>query len=323
MVALPQLNIGRKTAMLASAFVLFFVCTPNVFGYTVENIPSVDVRSDFVVGPGKFELEINPGESKTVEIIVTNRMGDTRTFNITTEDFRGSQNTQDTVVLLGEDRGPYSLKDYVSVPEQSFVLEHAQRATIPITISVPADAEPGGLYGSLLINTASKPTGKPGPSSTIVARIGTLFFVTIPGPVAKEGALKEFATVNNETVYGSGPVDFYLLYENTGSVHLNPYGEISVKNMLGKEVSRMVVQPWFAMPDSVRLREVQWESPLLLGRYTAVASINRGYDNVIDTMEFSFWVVPVKLLAGVCGIIVVVILVLWFVVTRFEIRKKS
>ena len=77
------------------------------------------------------------------------------------------------------------------------------------------------------------------------------------------------------------------------------------------------------MPDSVRLREVQWESPLLLGRYTAVASINRGYDNVIDTMEFSFWVVPVKLLAGVCGIIVVVILVLWFVVTRFEIRKKS
>lgn len=310
-----------KVGVLIFACV-FFVSPFVARAYVIEALPDDVVRSDFVVGPGKQELEIKPGESKTVNITVSNRMGDTRIFNLDTEDFTGSKSTEDTVILLGEDSGPYSLKDFISFPEPSFELRHAQRAIVPVTIFVPADAAPGGLYGSVLVSTASKPGESKGPSSAIVTRIGTLFFVRVPGDVTEEGKLTQFQTKEAQKIYGAGPVTFELLYENNGSVHLNPSGEISIKNILGKEIGKVDVEPWFAMPDSLRLREVNWESGFLLGKYTAVASIYRGYDNIVDTMEFSFWVIPIKLLVLVCVVMVILLFVIRFIVTRFEIKMK-
>ena len=291
--------------------------------YKIEKIPGDEVRGDFVVGPGKIELEIKPGESKTVNITVTNRMGDTRIFNLETEDFTGSNDTQNTVVLLGDERGPYSLKDFISYDEKSFVLNTGERAVIPVTIFIPADAEPGGRYGSVLSSTASKPNEQSSSAaSAIIARIGTLFFVRIPGEVQEMGELKEFATQNEQKIFNSGPINFRMLYENTGSVHVNPYGEIRIKNILGKDIGAVEVLPWFAMPGSTRLREVAWSSGFLLGKYTAVASINRGYDNIVDTMEFSFWVVPVQLLAIICVSIAALIFIVRFIFTKFEFRRK-
>lgn len=308
--------------MFAIAFVFFLLPKSFVSAYVIETIPGQDVFGDFVAGPGKIELEIKPGESVTRNITVTNRMGDTRFFKLEVEDFTGSDNAEATVVLLGDEKGPYSLKDYISFPEDTFELKHGERAVIPVTVFVPADAEPGGLYGSVLSSTASKPNEVSGASNTIVARIGTLFFVTIPGPVHNDGQLKEFTTKGSQKMFGAGPIDFRLLYENRGSVHVNPYGEIRVKNLLGKEVANIEVSAWFAMPGSLRSREVKWPSSFLIGKYTAVASINRGYDNIVDTMEFSFWVIPVKLLAVFVIALALLILGLRFIVTRFEIRKK-
>ena len=58
------------------------VSTPS--GYTTEFIDDVAgvVAGDFVVGPGKSELTIEPGQSKRVEMIITNRTGDTREFKL-------------------------------------------------------------------------------------------------------------------------------------------------------------------------------------------------------------------------------------------------
>src|SRR5574343_157718 len=113
-----------------------------VSAYTIETIPNPDeVFGDFVVGPGKVELEMNPGETKVVNLMVTNRMGDDRIFNLDIEDFTGSDNPESPALLLGDARGPYSLKDYLSVPEKKFELKQGQRAVIPVTVFVPADAE--------------------------------------------------------------------------------------------------------------------------------------------------------------------------------------
>ncbi len=302
--------------------VLFLVPKSFVSAYVIETIPGQDVFGDFVAGPGKVELEVKPGESVTRNITVTNRMGDTRFFNLDVEDFTGSSDTETPVVLLGDEKGPYSLKDYISFPEKTFELKHGQRAVIPVTVSVPSDAQPGGLYGSVLSSTVSKPGQNGGAKNSIIARIGTLFFVTVPGPVNHEGSLKEFSTKGLQKLFGSGPIGFRLLYENKGNVYVNPSGEIRIRNLMGKEVANIEVEPWFAMPNSLRSREVEWKSSFLIGKYTATASIDRGYDNIVDTMEFSFWVIPVKLLALFVVVLAIFILGVRFIITRFEIRKK-
>lgn len=296
--------------------------------YPIEGIPGGDyVVGDFVVGPGKIDLTIEPGMSRTVEMTVTNRTGERRRFNLTVEDAAGSQDPATSVVLLGDDRGPYSIKDYISLPAKSFELEHNQRARVQVTINVPRNAEPGGLYGSVLVDTVAV-DAVPGdgmgtaPQSAIIARIGTLFFVTIPGAVERSGSLIDFTTVPEQTFFQSGPVNFGIYFENTGTMHLAPYGEVSIRNMMGDEVGNVALEPWFVLPQSKRLREVTWNRELLFGRYVATVQVNRGYDDIIDTESFTFWVLPWKIVLGAFALVFLVVFIIRAFFRTFEFKRK-
>ncbi len=54
----------------------------NTSPYPTEPLLGDAVYGDFVVGPGKIEVEIEPGQSKVVQMTVANRTGNTRTFRI-------------------------------------------------------------------------------------------------------------------------------------------------------------------------------------------------------------------------------------------------
>jgi hypothetical protein len=77
------------------------------------------------------------------------------------------------------------------------------------------------------------------------------------------------------------------------------------------------------MPNSVRTREVKWDRDLLIGRYTATAEINRGYDDVIDVATYSFWVIPWKLALGAFVAFFTFFMLLRFIFTRFEFKRKK
>ncbi len=311
---------------ICTVFVIMFFVMQPMFVHAAYKIESIDVANvvnkDFVVGPGKIEIELNPGESKTAAIMVSNRTGDTKTFTLQVEDFTGSKNPDESVVLLGNERGPYSLKDFLHFESKTFELKNGERAVVPVTVTLPVDVEPGGRYGSVLVSTTATKTAA-SQSSAIVSRLGVLFFIKTPGDVMEDGHVSSFNTANNKKLFGSGPINFKLLYENNGSVHLNPYGEIRIKNMVGEEVGGIEVDPWFAMPQSVRTREVSWNRSFLFGRYTASASINRGYGDIIDTNEFSFWVIPWKIAATVAVVIFLIVFFLRLIIGRFEIKRKA
>ncbi len=97
-----QIRLSIVGLLVAFAWLLFVPTHTNA-AYEIEKLPEDTVVGDFVVGPGKVELSVQPGETKTVELLVTNRMGTARTFNLAIEDVTGSQDPNTTVVLL-EDR---------------------------------------------------------------------------------------------------------------------------------------------------------------------------------------------------------------------------
>lgn len=296
-------------------------------GIKIESLGSnMSVLGDFVVGPGKFDASLNPGDSKLFILNVTNRMGDERAFKIEIEDFTGSRSSDQTVILLGSERGPYSLRDYIEVPANEFSLRHGEKASIPITISIPYDEEPGGRYGSVVISTVSKPaekdSGEIRGGAAIISRIGTLFFVRIPGAAEESGFVHKFQTKAGKKLFINPPVSFEILFDNAGSVHLAPYGEIRINNILGKEVDVIEIDPWFAMPDSLRLREVSWEKDWVFGLYTAHASINRSYRDIIDEKDFTFLVLPWKPLLTFLVLVFILVLFVRFVSKKFEFRRK-
>lgn len=302
---------------------------PVELGIPVERIPNAsDVVGDFVVGPGKFEAMVTPGKSNTMEMVITNRTGYDRRFNLEVEDVTGSSDGSDSVILLGNDRGPYSIKDYIEFPATSFDLKQGERARLPVTITIPADAEPGGFYGSVLVTTTSL-KGEDVPAangaavrSPVIQRIGVLFFITVPGDSLYDGGLRDFSIIPDQTWYEKGPINFGVTYENTGAAHVNPYGELRIVNMFGEEVGFRELQPWFVYPKAVRLREISWNRDFLYGRYTATLYLNRGYDDIIDEMSVTFWVIPWKYLVAGIGFLFIILFLFRSFFRRFEFKRK-
>ena len=150
--------------------------------YRLEKIEGIIDVGDFVVGPGRTEIEVSPGETVVREITITNRISDGRTFILEVDDITGSADGSTAVTLADGQRGPYSIRDYISFPEKSITLNLGERAVVPVTITIPTDAEPGGLYGSVLVSTdRSSENNEDGSRTPVIARIGSLFFVTVEG----------------------------------------------------------------------------------------------------------------------------------------------
>lgn len=292
--------------------------------YTVERIEGVIDAGDFVVGPGRTEITISPGETVVQEITVTNRISDNRVFILEVDDITGSADGSSAVSLTDGERGPYSIRDYITFPEDRITLNLGERARIPVTISLPPDAEPGGLYGSVLVSTERAATEQiaEGPRSPIIARIGSLFFVTVRGEVERNAALVGVKTLDNRWWYEKGPVNIGITHENKGSVHLNPYGEVSIKNIFGEEVGFVEIDPWFVLPKSLRTREIAWDREFLFGRYEVTARINRGYDDVVDEATTVFWVLPWKIVLGLFLVIFIIVFSIRAFFRTFEFTRK-
>jgi hypothetical protein len=314
----PTLMVGSTTVADAK---------PVIQPYQIESISGNTLQmGDYVVGPGRLEVTVKPGETVVRNMTVTNRISNGRQFELTVEDLSGSADASQAVVLLGDKNGPYTLKDDISYPAKKFSLDLGQRAIIPVSITMPPNAEPGGYYGAVLVSTVQEGMGDAnaeGAHSPIISRIGTLFFITVPGKADIEGKVKDFSTKNNQWWFEKGPITMSLLYENTGAVHLNPYGEIHITNMFGGEVGFVEVDPWFILPKSLRLRELTWDREFLFGRYTITAKINRGYDNVIEEKVIHIWVLPWKILAGIFVGLFLLISFIRFFFRSFEFKRKS
>ena len=295
------------------------------FQKTNMDIPA---QNDFVVEPGKTEIFLNPGESVIKNITITNRIGKNIKFKLTAEDMMGTDDPQSPIKLLGDERGPYSLKNFIEPEISEFSLNLGDRITIPVKVSVPIDAEPRGYYGALIVSNEPEVLSEEQSKETegkarLVSRIGSLFLLRINGEGKESGSLEDFKIIGpSKTFYENRPKGFEILFKNDGNVHLVPYGKIIIKNILGKDVGMIPVDAYFSLPDSIRYREVLWSQGTGLGRYTANLSLYNGYGNENTEASVAFWIIPWKILLVTFLGLIMVISLIYYISTRFELRKK-
>lgn len=297
--------------------------------YKSERISGNIEVGDFVVGPGRSEITAKPGETVTVEVSVTNRINTGREFFLSVEDIEGTQDGTSMRALPAGQKSPIGLVDFVSFQQDSLILDIGERARIPVKVTVPANASPGGYFGAVMVSTV-RDAGSGGdyaPRSPLIARVASLIFLTVEGDVITEGETLNIETLNKFENFGwwyeSGPIELGILYENTGTVHLNPYAEVSIKNIIGEEVGYIQLEPWFVLPKALRVREFTWDREFLFGYYTVEARVNRGYEDQIDTVTTSFWVLPWKLVGSIFIGLFIIIFAVRFFFRTFEFKRKG
>lgn len=258
------------------------------------------IEPSLTLGPGKIEVELIPGGQITKNIFVTNNLGREAIFDLSFEDIEALPAKDGGVKFLGQATGQFSLKNYLNVPEQSFVLANGEKKTIPVTVTLPNQAPVGSLHGAILLtprvsNQSAGPQTRP--------RLGLLVFVKVAGERQESGSLVGF-TKDHFIYVGSQSAIFSLLFKNQGNTYVNPYGLITLKPLFWGATKNLVIKPWFVLPQSSRSRALI--APKLgAGIYQAELKLNRGYNNIIDSQRVWFVVIswPVLLLIIILGLL--------------------
>jgi hypothetical protein len=278
------------------------------------------------IAPPLIYLTVNPGQTITTPIYIRDVSGGDLIVTSQIDDFVAGGDSGTPKILLNNDASnPYTMKNWV-VPPASLLLVPRQIRTLTLTLNVPSNASPGGHYGVIRF-TATPPSLK-GTGVSLSASLGSLMLVTVNGKITQHLSVQSF-TVNNGGKAGgffeSGPVNFVEQLKNTGNVHLQPVGQVSIFDMFGKKLAAVNVNlpPGNILPSSTR----QFSQPLnsevignkmLFGHYSADLKVTYGTSHIVLTDSIGFWVIPVKLIA-----IVIIVLVGGFFVLRYILRRYN
>lgn len=313
---------------IVGAIVFLMSSTIPVLASKTEKMKPNPERGGFDMAPGSFGVEVNAGDTFKQTIQVTNWSGKTSRFKVEVEDFEGSKTVDNSgVVLQGANPGRFSARDWVKPEFWEFSMDREDRMWFDVEVTVPKNADSGDHYASVLVTMLADPvkddqkTDKKQSNVAIQSRVGVLMFLRVRGPIKESGELQSFAVWKKW--YEKTPVDFTSVFKNDGTVRLKPEGKIEIKNWFGNVVETIPVETYNVLRDSVRAMNYHWEKKgFHIGKYTAVLSLNRGYENAVDVKVVTFWMIPWKQILITLLILLVVYKTLRFVGSKFEVRRK-
>ncbi len=233
----------------------------------------------FSLTPGKEEVSLAPGAATIKNLTVVNNLGREASFTLNLESVAGSEVPGETVKFLTQTASPYSLQRFLTLPVKTFTLRDGESRVVPVAIDVPATTPPGGYFGALTV--AVTPESKS--VTKVTARLSSLWFVKVDGPVAAAGHLLNFGPIGGVWQFWPKQLNFQFSFQNEGNTYLNPYGGIELKPRLAWGFTRsIIVPPNFVLPGSTRLFEIKAPAGTFCGWYKTTLKLNRGYNNVID-----------------------------------------
>ena len=279
------------------------------------------------VSPVRLEITGDPGATVQGELFLFNEQESTKTFYSSFENFEPSGDSG-TPYFIGAQDG---LATWLQTDSQ-IILESGERLTVPFSITIPQNAEPGGYFAAIF--WGNQPPSQDGGVS-IGGKIGVLILLRVSGEIEESGGLLNFNGKDKQKFFNSLPVTFEYRLNNTGGDRVVPLGEIKIKNTFRFTSATLLANKneGSVLPGSIRKFEVVWgDQPpkvnseaesdsgffTMVGRqwqefhfgwYTARLSLVWGDTNQTANASYNFFVIPWQLLLVVFSLAIVV----WFI----------
>lgn len=308
----------HNTIMILTLKNSFLILLLALCGWvTMVSAQSSELTQTLSVSPTLFQMTANPSQAWVSEIRVSNVNDYPITVYPQVVNFApsGESGQGNLIPIFTTETKGQTLAEWVTISSSSVVISPQQTVGIPFTVQVIGDPAPGGHYAAILVGT--KPSENNGGAAQVQTAqfVTSLLFVRISGDVVEKGGIREFTTKNS--LYSEPAIDFEIRFENTGNVHLQPQGDITITNMWG--IKRGVIpinyQTHFGnvLPSSIRKFSFTWtgeKSSYDIGRFKAIATLGYGEDTKnFATSTTYFWVIPLKQIS-VIGL--VLLLLFWF-----------
>lgn len=313
-----KFGLQKKIAIL---FVLLALAASSGFFFArpvraEDSSDSSDITQELTLSPFLFDEQIAKGQSATESIVLTNQSSSAIQLSVRTSDFIPGQDGGNPVFDPNDaDNNPkYSLSTWLSIGKIPASIPAGGDVSVPVTISVPVDAEDGSHYGGVLF-TYSVPESDSLVSVTKEA--ATLFFVQT-GTVHPALDITSFAS--KKIITGSS-VSFETVLSNTGTIHLQPKGYIHISNIFGTLVAvpQTNADAQRVLPATTRAFSASWNAGFRFGPYHVDEVVYFGAPgqqvfeaNAAETL----WFVPIVPL-----ILIVIALILLFVIGKIGLKK--
>jgi len=299
---------------LTSALPLFAV-SENAFALTIT--------------PPLVKINMQPGESWSSSIKIINNNPIATSIYAQTADFKSGE---DGGVVFLENNSPeeaaghFLLSRWMNINSEAIPMAPFETKEIPVTISIPINAEAGGHYAAVLVGTKPAESKLSGSGIKTASMLASLFMLNVKGNTIEDGRIRDFFSAQD--YYKEPNVSLILRFENTGNVHLQPQGQIVIYNMFGQEKDTIAINQKSdfgnVLPKSTRKWEFNWQGEkgfLASGRYRADLALSYGdqaKQSVSQTVYF--WVIDVKAVATATGSILFLILLL-IIAIRSYVRR--
>lgn len=267
--------------------------------------------SSFQISPPTANYAANPGVQQKGTIKVTNLTAVPLSVRVTKQNFVAKG--EEGEIELVDDANPlYSLAPWFNFDAPQIDIPALGTKELHYTVDIPAGAEPGGRYGSIVFNTIAPklPSGQSG--ATVQQQIAGIVFQRINGAANEKLQVESFAPDQSFSEFG--PVTLLTRVKNTGSVHEKPTGTIVIKNMLGLTVDTFALSEHFIIPGAIRRLKNDWPAggkhPILIGRYTAELNATYGGGQKLSAAT-SFTVFPWRVMLALLIALIILFIVFW------------
>lgn len=230
----------RKISFLFLSFFFFLA---------FHSIPSFAQQGTISVSPQLIQLDLNTDQPEA-EYFYTNDTGQTIELSLTINDVKELEDRGIPDILSQQDSKnyKYGLASWAKFSSNNVVITPGE--TKKVTVYIEADRlSIGGHYASILAEV--KQLDKQGPVK-LRAILSSLLFVRQGGGNETEEA--RIYDLYSDSELLSFPKEFTFRLNNTGNVDLTPYGRLSVRDWMGREVAVGIVNEdsLITLPESIR-----------------------------------------------------------------------
>lgn len=261
--------------------------------FLAVHVANAQVSPSLAVYPERIDLAVSRGEVREELLRITNLSDVVMPVRLRVVRWEAADEVGGINFLESAEDISFDIIQWIPLPASDIILEPGETRRIPITISVPQNAEPGGKYGAIFVEPAFPEFYFEEGAARVLPRLGILVLLDIPlleldreaRPVAsveefsvqgRAAALSEIASrvaslfraplsafaaepAVSVDVLTKTPAELVVRIKNEGISHIRPAGTLTIHNTFGAKVAETEVPQTTILPGKIRRFPVAFE----------------------------------------------------------------
>jgi hypothetical protein len=266
-----RINYGLGTFFLVMVFVFSLL----------QDVALAQNELDFSLDPSRVRVTGKAGETLEFSITAYNNGTEPLEIQVEINDMLNEPDDEGSLERVYVPAGTVSvsLAKWMTLSEDSFVLEPKTRKAIPFILAVPPEAQ--GVYYSVIFfrgtsmkdDASDVDNSKPTTTVRVQPRLGSLVFCEIEGTVKRTGMLLD---LNYDLPNEDEPLVIRYEMENTGNTDLLLTGIFYIMDDDQTLVAKETLVPIRLFPGDSGKSVTEWAGELEPGSYHMIVNIELG-----------------------------------------------